>query len=204
MRIVIEPGHDGVYDPGAVVEGVREADIVREVARRLAALSGDGLTYELKRRPPRAGGLAVLRATLARNPPDVIVSLHCDSSKEDPHRHLARVYYWPELAGSAALAESIAEAATGESGFAEHAATVRAPWDRNGKPYTYPLLRLGRRASVLVELGYLSDRHTRARMPDPAWQRRAAVRIDKATRRWAGLPRAGGAAPTASSQEERA
>ncbi len=34
MRVVIEPGHDGVYDPGAVVEGVREADVVREVARR--------------------------------------------------------------------------------------------------------------------------------------------------------------------------
>ncbi len=133
MRIVIEPGHDGVYDPGAVVEGVREADIVREVARRIATLSGDGLSYELKRRPPRAGGLAVLRAALARNPPDVIISLHCDSSEQDPRRHVARVYYWPKLDGSVGLAETIVNAAVGD------------PW---GSGEAHPCMKDGVRRSM--------------------------------------------------------
>jgi N-acetylmuramoyl-L-alanine amidase len=164
------------------VEGVREADIAQAVARQLVALSDERIRYEPKRRPPRAGGLSVLRATLERSPPPVIISLHCDSSEHDPHRHICRSYYWPALPQSAALAETIAE--VGKGRIAEESETVKAPWDRNGKPYTYPLLKVGTRASVLIELGYLSDVHTRRAMVTRAWQKRAAAAIDEAIRRW--------------------
>lgn len=181
MRVCIEPGHS-TSDPGAVVEGIREADIVQAVAKRLVALSGDGIAYEPKRRPAVSNGFSLLIATLRNNPPDVIVSLHCDSSARDPQKHICRVYH-ADRGDSKRLATALAFAA--RSTISEHSAVVKAPWDRAGKPYTYPLLRIGKRASCLVELGYLSDVHAREAMQTEAWQAKAARVLDLAIRGWA-------------------
>jgi N-acetylmuramoyl-L-alanine amidase len=188
-RVVIEVGHGG-GDPGAVVDGVAEADVTRAVAQRLAARLDDAVTYALKRRAPGTGmyaGLRGLLRALRQNPPDVVVSLHCDSSASDPQVHRATVYWWEGDANaarrgaSATLARCLAREL--EAGHAAQVAVVKAaPYARGGTQLVPGILRTGRRAAALVEMGYLSDAHARAAMVTAAWQERAAEAIDRGVR----------------------
>jgi N-acetylmuramoyl-L-alanine amidase len=184
-RVVIEAGHGGGIDPGAVVNGVAEADINRAVAQRLCAKSDDLVQYDCKRRG--AGGLAALLSALRRNPPDVVVSLHCDSSASDPRLHRASVYHWSQdpnaarCASSTLLARWIVAQFT-KAGASEHAEERNAPYPRGGKDFLPGILRVGKHASVLVEMGYLSDQHVRQSLVTATWQEKAADAIDAAVR----------------------
>lgn len=191
MRVVLEVGHGGSkesWDPGAVVDGVQEARVVQAVAQHLSALSGSGVTYDPKRRPT-ATGLALLLHTIALNPPEAVVSLHCDSSATDPKIHRATVYYWlgdhdvKRRHRSVDLAKRMAAELESHQ-VASSVSIVSAPYAHGtDAEFTPGILRVGK-AAVLIELGYLSDVHTRAQMITPAWQEKAAVAIDAAVRDW--------------------
>ncbi len=187
MRVVIEVGHGG-DDPGAVVAGVHEADLTRAVAQRLAARSDARVSYDLKRRPagmPSTAALRTLLRALKQNPPDLVVSLHCDAIGRPVELHRCTVRALGSRAASMELAQRMAAAATDPAHqFAQAASVVAAPWMRGGKPFTPGILRYGRQASVLVELGMMDDPHVRAAMQTAAWQERAAAAIDAAVRAW--------------------
>jgi len=185
MRVVIEAGHSE-SDPGAVVEGVAEREIVVALAHRIPNLSGNGIEYVPTSRLPERNALWRFCARLLRREPDVVISLHCNSSKTDPDLHCCITYWDGKRRGSAGLANALALSATGKAGFAEKSQVVRAPWDRNGRPYTYLVLFHGRQAAALIEVGFLSDIHARAAMLTEEWQARAVAAIDAGLRAWAG------------------
>ena len=186
MRIVLNPGHDGIRDKGARgPTGLREAVVVREVAQALVGLGDERLSYEPKRQ--NVLGLWTLTRALRRNPPDILVSLHCDSGND--HLHEARVLRWADdpnrerRAGSEVLAGEIVLQAVL---FAENARQMLAPYAsaaRRGRPFTPGILvNTATRAAVLVELGFLSDRHTEASMKSAWWIARAATALDAGLR----------------------
>jgi len=190
MRICVEAGHGGL-DPGAVCDHVCEADITAAVARRLAARG-----YEAKRQPAgllRLPGLRALLAALHRNEPDVVVSLHCNSSPDDPNRHEATVYYWVgdpnwgRRSASGQLARLLlATLSDPAHRIAEEVTLATAPISRAGGKQLVPgILRYGRLAAVLIEMGFLSDEHARLAMQTAEWQERAAAAIDAGLRGWA-------------------
>jgi N-acetylmuramoyl-L-alanine amidase len=187
MRVFIEAGHSD-RDPGAVVGGVTERSIVVEVAHRFAALSGGAVSYFAKSRPGiLKGAMTAFLRSLGLSQPDVLISLHVNSSASDPHLHECIAYHRRGRPDSEHLAHLIAEeASSGQWRFAEKSTVVVAPWNRGGKMYSYPPLRYGKVASVLVELGFLSDLHAREAMQRPEWWDRAAHAIDHALRRLAG------------------
>lgn len=194
MRIVVNPGHS-VSDPGAPgPDGLSEAHVVQQVAAVMAALG-----YETKRQPAGAKGLGVLLGALHANPPDVLVSLHCNGYewKAGHCIHECHVYYWTEdpdrarWAASRALAGTMAAVSMGHDGFASHGLAKCAPILRcRPDGSTYELLpgvlrKCATRAAVLVELGFVSDPHVAAAMRTPAWIDRTAHALDRAIKSWA-------------------
>jgi N-acetylmuramoyl-L-alanine amidase len=186
VRVVINPGH-GWLDPGAVgPTGLREQDVVRQVAIAVCACSGDGLEYEPKRQGKL--GLFTLTRALRKNAPAVVVSLHCDAGTD--HLHQSRITWWEgdpdgvRRQASARLANAIARTS---GAYCESAKVVAAPYARSdkGKPFTPGILvNTATRATVLVELGFISDPHTEAAMRTGAWVNRAAAALDASLREW--------------------
>lgn len=197
MRVVVNPGHHPITDPGATgPTGLRERDVVREVTLALCPLAAGEIVYE----PKRQGllGLYTLTWALHRNPADVVVSLHCDSAEHPPCIHECRVIYWTEdldrarAERSRQLAESIRVHAQGT--FAEKARLLSAPYARrrrDGSTYQLTpgiLVRTAKLAAVAVELNFVSDIHVETQMRTAHWVVRAAVALNAGVRYWAGTP----------------
>jgi N-acetylmuramoyl-L-alanine amidase len=85
-RIVIDPGHGG-HDPGALGEGVSEADVVLDVAIRLEALlAAAGVDVVLTRRSDEFIPLDKRTAIAAREQADLFLSIHANASRAQSAR----------------------------------------------------------------------------------------------------------------------
>jgi N-acetylmuramoyl-L-alanine amidase len=80
-RIVIDPGHGG-HDPGALGEGVSEANVVLDVALRLEALlAAAGVDVILTRRSDEFIPLDKRTAIATREQADLFLSIHANASR---------------------------------------------------------------------------------------------------------------------------
>lgn len=104
-RVVIDPGHGG-HDPGARAGGLREADLVLDIARRLERhLEHQGFEVVLTRRDDHYLPLEA-RTTLAnRVEADLFLSIHANASRNPAARGLETYFLNlavdPEAAGLA-------------------------------------------------------------------------------------------------------
>ena len=183
MRVVINPGHDGLRDRGAHgLGGLNESEVVQDVAAMMRDLGG----YECKRQGIL--GLWTLTRALKKNPPDVLVSLHANAGTSK--RHEAHFYYndGDEDGSRRHASFGLASTFTANCSFAEEAKVYSAPYAREGrsKPYTPGILRdTATRAVVLVELGFISDPHVEAEMATAEWRVRAANDLHNTLQAWA-------------------
>jgi N-acetylmuramoyl-L-alanine amidase len=80
-KIVIDPGHGG-HDPGALGEGITEAEVVLDVALRLEALlTGAGVEVVLTRRTDEFVALDSRPAISTREQADLFLSIHANASR---------------------------------------------------------------------------------------------------------------------------
>ncbi|CAM3601991.1 N-acetylmuramoyl-L-alanine amidase [Kibdelosporangium persicum] len=163
-RIVIDPGHGGT-DTGVTVDGIREADLMWDLARRLEGrMVATGMEAMLSRGPDQCPTEAQ-RAHFANEAgSDVFISLHCDRNSSPHASGLATFYFGTARHNTSTLGEALAgliqrelTARTGMFNCRTHAKT----WDS---------LRLTRCPAVRLELGYLTNAGDRARLADPAFR----------------------------------
>ena len=187
MLVIVEVGH-GAGDPGTLGGPLppTEETVLTDVARALAAFSGAGIIYALKRRYPRAlGGLGRLLSEwrLRKKKADVVLSIHMDSA--GPIRRGLAVYYWKDdpiwtrREGSLLLAKCLADCAAG--------VVKTAPYLRAGGQWFLPgvLRNTAQRAAVLVEIDNLANPQVEQDTMDSRWAGRQAARLDAAVRIWA-------------------
>jgi N-acetylmuramoyl-L-alanine amidase len=191
MRVVVNPGHS-TTDPGAIgPTGLTEAEVVRAVAQRLVALSDSRLGYEPKRQAGTGTGLSVLLKTLCLNPPDLLVSIHCNAGSRTLDE--CHVYWWREDSDarrrldSSRLAGLIAiQVEAPEHRIAKRGRVLSAPYARADDPHFVPgILRYtAKRAVVLVELGFITNPMIETAMATDVYQQHAAEALDAAIREW--------------------
>jgi N-acetylmuramoyl-L-alanine amidase len=162
-RIVIDPAHGG-EDPGAVVAGIAEADLVWDLANRLQArLAAVGVTSWLTR---GAGNMATdeQRADFANEQrADLVISLHVGSAPSVRANGVATFYYGAAETSST-LGERLADLVQRELVARTGLLDARI----HGKGWE--LLRLTRMPTVWVEVGYLTSALDRARLVDPLFR----------------------------------
>lgn len=175
---VIDAGHgailtDGLLDAGAVWFGLREADLVMDLARRLqAALERRGwvaiLTRDGEVTPFSLSGRTALARQVGAN---VFVSLHLNSSPS-PKPHGVSVFYWhPESEPLAALLQR----------RLSQRLKLR---DRGIQRGAFVVLLTATMPAVLVELGFLSNPQEARRLSDPVFRAQAAEVIAAALQEW--------------------
>ncbi|MGO1053826.1 N-acetylmuramoyl-L-alanine amidase [Crossiella sp. CA198] len=164
-RIVIDPGHGG-GDRGIVVDGVAEADLMWDLARRLEGrMVATGMEALLSRSPqvcpPESD-----RAQFANNAnADLFLSLHSDANASPHARGVATFHFGSSGHGtSSTVGEALA-------GFIQRELTARTGMlDCGTHPKTWDSLRLTRCTAVRVETGYLTNPEDRRRLLDPAFR----------------------------------
>jgi N-acetylmuramoyl-L-alanine amidase len=162
-RIVVDPGHGG-DDPGVMVAGITEAELVWDLASRLEGrLTALGVR-SWATRGPHNGASDEERAALANNVgADLVLSLHIDGSSS-PRPHGIAAYHYGAGESASTIGERLADLALREL-------VARTGLGNNrihGK--TWSLLRLTRMPAVRVEIGYLTSATDRPRLVDPGFR----------------------------------
>ena len=165
-RVVIDPGHGGP-DPGAVgIEGLRETDVVLDVALQVAQLlQARGVQVLLTRTtevdvdlPPR---VALANASGAQ----LFVSLHANAlSLDRPDVNGIETFYF-EGGASTQLAQLVQDHLL--------AVSPGTP-DRGARPGRFFVIRRTVMPSVLAEMGFVTGEIDAPRLSDASFRRRLA------------------------------
>ena len=163
--LVLDPAHGG-DDPGATAEGLTEADVVHDLARRTALRLGRaGVVARLTRGREECPTDAERASTAARAGADVVLSLHCDSHPCPAASGIATFFWGDARLGSRSplghrLAALVQEELLARTGMV----------DCRTHPRTFEILRLTRMPAVRIELGYLSNPGDAARLREQGFR----------------------------------
>ncbi|OLF18297.1 N-acetylmuramoyl-L-alanine amidase [Actinophytocola xanthii] len=163
-RIVIDPGHGGP-DSGVSVAGVREADLVWDLARRLEGrMVATGMQALLSRGRDQCPSEAD-RAHFANEVgADLYLSLHSDANSAPTAQGVASFHFGTAGGNTSTIGETLA-------GFVQRELVVRTGLrDCRAHPRTWDTLRLTRCPAVRIEIGYLTNADDRARLADPTFR----------------------------------
>ena len=168
MRIGIDPGHGfanrspGIFDPGAVYAGVREADVALAFGLALEGeLLARGASVWMTRRDGDTPTPLIARAPGAKLAGcTVLVSLHCNAAASEAAHGTETCFRIP----NGDLARRLQAAVVGSLGLR----------DRGIVPRDELAVLRGGVPAALIELGFLSNPGDRSALLDPKAPQRTA------------------------------
>ena len=171
MRICIDPGHSGPYEPGACAAGVTEAAINMEIAMWLAIyLREAGQEVLLTREGDIESDSLTERCRMANEwEADIFISIHCNAASNSEARGF-EVYHYPGSKAGAKLAERIRAAL----------AELNYTLDRGVKEARFAVLEGTKMAAVLVECGFMTSESDRKALMIKGVQKAIALQIAQA------------------------
>lgn len=171
VKIMLDPGHSGPYEPGACAGDVTEAAVVLAIACLTAGrLTQRGHTVRLTRVGDIDDDGLRWRAELANDwGADLFLSLHANSAA-NPAACGTEVWHFPGSRSGSRLAHRIQRA------IVRRLHTV----DRGVKPAAFTVLSATACPAVLVETAFLSNAADRALLTAPARQADFATAIAEA------------------------
>jgi len=171
-RVVIDPGHGGP-DPGAVgIDGLRETDVVLDVALQVAQLlQARGVQVLLTRTSEVDVDLPPRVALANSSDAHLFVSLHANAlSLDRPDVNGIETFYF-EAGASSRLAQLVQD----------HLLAVSpATPDRGARPGRFFVIRRTVMPSVLAEMGFVTGEIDAPRLSDASFRRRLAQAISGA------------------------
>ena len=178
-RIVVDPGHGG-NDPGAsgFYPGKNEADITLAIAQKLVAeLQSRGASVLMTN--PGSTMASRMAAARAFNP-QVMVSIHGNSSEANPNASGTEVYYFYPFAKQLA------------ANIAANGASSLQTTNRGAKTGYYYVTRESQFASVLVETGFVTNEREYTKLINAQYQTRIAQGIANGISGYLGGANSGG------------
>ena len=171
MKIVLDPGHSGEFEPGACAGGVTEAEIVYRIAWFAAQeLRRRGHEVRLTRGRNIDNDELAFRAALANEwDADLFISIHCNAAIR-PSAEGTETYCFPGSANGRKLATCLQFCVT----------DALLTEDRGVKEADFQVLRETRCPAVLLECGFISNGVDRAMLTDRLEQWRLGAAIAKA------------------------
>ncbi|WP_096203088.1 N-acetylmuramoyl-L-alanine amidase [Bacillus sp. FJAT-45350] len=170
VTIVIDPGHGG-RDPGATAYGVSEKNVVLAVGLKLEKkLKDAGVNVIMTRKTDTFLELSERVAIARQHNADSFISIHANAAGSEAAHGTET--YWNRTASdkeSKELAEKIQK----------HLIATLKTRDRGVKEGNFHVIRETRMPSVLVELGFITNRSEAQRMSTNTFHEEAAEAIYK-------------------------
>ena len=177
MKICIDPGHSGPFEPGACAGGVTEAAVTLEIARITARMLQK---YRHKVLLTRTGEVdndwLTWRCEAAWNfGADIFISIHCNAHASS-EANGTEVFYFPTSENGHTLARCIQEEVVKSCRTADRGVKTNDEWT---------VLRETACPAVLVELAFLTNESERELLTTDMGQRRFAEGLVKGINRFA-------------------
>ena len=168
MKIAIDPGHSGPYEPGACADGATEASVVMDIADLLGRiLQETGAEVMLTRVGDIDDAGLIWRAEIANLwGADLFLSIHANSFA-NPAAHGTEVWHFAGSRSGIRLARAV------QGQIIQKLHTV----DRGVKPGTFTVLQATDCPAVLIETAFLSNPVDRVLLTSPAFQELFAAAI---------------------------
>lgn len=166
--IVLDPGH-GAHDAGASGNGLQEKNVVLDVGLRTRTKMIDAGAKIVMTRSDDTFLSLTNRTTIANNSgADSFISIHSNAA-ENPAAHGSEVYYNNTFAGpeSKRLAEEIQKELVKRIGT----------YDRGEKTANFQVIKYTRIPSILVELGFITNKDDAAKLGSSTYRQKAADAI---------------------------
>lgn len=186
MRVCLDPGHDGVIDPGAVGQGgALESDVALAVCQYAKEfLESNGHQAMMTRSAPDAdvNELHVRTAMAQEWGADILVSVHCNSFG-DPAAHGTEIWTTRGQDESDRLATAIFDEI--RNNFPQLAARTDTSDGDDDKEAGFAVLK-GGMPSCLVELAFNSNPEEELLLSNPTYQKLFGYAIATGIQRYAG------------------
>lgn len=173
FKVVIDPGHGGP-DPGAIgIRGLRESDVVLDVALQLARLlEARGVMVEMTRTSDIDVDLPPRVALANRSGADALISIHANAlSLARPDVNGIESFYFADGA-QAGRSRKLADALQ-----VQMLAISPGSPDRGVKAARFFVIRRATMPSTLVEMGFVTGQLDASRLRDPDFRRRMALAL---------------------------
>lgn len=176
-KICIDPGHGGM-DPGAVgPTGLKEKDIVFDIATRLGKiLTANGINIKYTRKTDIFVGLSERAAIANKWGADYFVSVHCNAATSRSAGG-TETYHYAGSAKGKALANCIQT---------ELVNTLKLT-NRGIKTANFAVLRETSMPAVLAEVAFISNPAEEKKLADPAFRQKAAEAIARGICKYLGI-----------------
>jgi N-acetylmuramoyl-L-alanine amidase len=173
VLVMLDPGHGG-KDPGAIgVGGVKEANIVLSISKKVAKiLERQGVRTKLTRDSDYFVDLNPRVEIAKRANANVFVSIHANSFQPRPEVNGLEIYFYGSASGKMAevVKRNILETVA-QKGFYIN--------NRNTRSARYLVLRKSQIPAILVETGYVTNAAEAARLQKEDYQAAEAEGIAK-------------------------
>jgi len=168
MKICMDPGHSGPFEPGACAGGFTEAGLNLRIARfAQTELRLRGHSVRLTRTGHIENAELAFRAEIANAwGADLFISIHCNSARRIDAEG-TETYYYPGSAEGLRVARHIQFCLT----------DALLTEDRGVKEADFQVLRETNCTAVLVECGFISNPIDREMLTDPLEQWRIGAAI---------------------------
>ena len=177
MKICIDPGHSGSFEPGACAGGVTEAAVTLEIARITARMLQKHRHKVLLTRTGEVDNdWLTWRCEAAWNfGADIFISIHCNAHAST-EANGTEVFYFPTSENGHALARCIQEEVVKSCRTADRGVKTNDEWT---------VLLETACPAVLVELAFLTNDSERELLTTDMGQRRFAEGLVKGINRFA-------------------
>lgn len=176
MKICIDPGHSGTYEPGACAAGYSEAAVTMAVSNLVKSyLEDEGHTVVLTRVGDIEDDGLQFRADIANKAgADIFVCIHCNSASNTSAVGTESYIFDSSCKESETLAMCIDE----------HITQALKTRNRGIKTANFCVLRETNMPAVLVELAFISNDTERAKLVSPESQKDFATAIKAGILAW--------------------
>lgn len=163
-RIVIDPGHGG-NDRGVQVDGVSEADLAWDFARRLEGrMVATGMEALISRGPNSCPPDADRAAFANEAGADLFLSLHMDANRSAAAQGVATFHWGTGNGTTSNVGEALA-------GFLQREIVARTDMrDCRSHAKSWEVLRWTKMPAVRIEAGYLTNPQERSKLLDPGFR----------------------------------
>lgn len=178
--IVVDPGHGG-RATGATGGGIYEKNVTLAIARKLRdELEACGASVIMTRNSDSDVGLYDRPKIATDNGADLFISIHNDSNGRANSASGTSVYYHKGDASSRALATCVMQAISTVSGLPRRGALSDGILYASG----LAVLRASTTPAILVEVAYINNSRDRAKLINPAFQKKVAQAIVRGARNY--------------------